>query len=182
MKQNIIAEITISECPGCRGIWFDHGELDAVKDEVSPDMRWLEVDTWKEQAEFKARSDPNFCPKCRDVTLTTVQDQQFATEISICTRCNGTWLAAGQFLNLINALIDEANRKSAPEIVKICLQQVKEMLTRPDSVISEWQNLKTVLELLKHRIFIQHPKLKSLKLSGCRNRYRFNAGITNDQE
>jgi Zn-finger nucleic acid-binding protein len=143
-------------------MWFDHGELDAVKDEVLPDMRWLEIDTWKEQAEFKAPSDQNFCPKCRDASLTTVQDQHSATKISVCTRCNGTWLSTGQFLNLINALLDEANQKSAPEFVKICLQQAKDMLTRPDSVISEWQDLKTVLELLKHRIFIQHPKLKSL--------------------
>jgi len=122
----------------------------------------LEIDTWKKQAEFKARRDPNFCPKCRDVALTTVQDLHSATKISLCTRCKGTWLSTGQFLNLINALLDEANQKSAPEIVKICLQQAKEMLTRPDSVISEWEDLKTVLELLKHRIFIQYPKLKSL--------------------
>jgi Zn-finger nucleic acid-binding protein len=161
MKQNIIAEITISECPGGRGLWFDHGELDAVKDEVSPDMRWLEVDTWKEQAEFKDPSDPNFYPKCRDVTLTTVQDLHSATKISLCTRCKGAWLSTGQFLNLINALLDEANQKSAPEFVKICLQQAKEMLTRPNSVISEWEDLKTILELLEHLIFIQHPKLKS---------------------
>jgi Zn-finger nucleic acid-binding protein len=162
MKQSNIAEITINECPGCRGLWFDHGELDALKDEVLPDMGWLDIDTWQEQTEFKARKDPNFCPKCRDVALTTVQDKQSTTEISICTYCKGTWLSAGQFLNLINALLDEANQKSAPEFVKICLQQAKEMLTRPDSIISEWQDLKTVLELLKHRIFIEHPKLKSL--------------------
>jgi Zn-finger nucleic acid-binding protein len=143
-------------------MWFDNGELDAVKDEVLPDMRWLGIDAWKEQAEFKACRDPYFCPKCRDVALTTVQDLHSATKISLCTRCKGTWLSTGQFLNLINALLDEANQKSAPEFVKICLQQAKDMLTRPDSVISEWQDLKTVLELLKHRIFIQHPKLKSL--------------------
>jgi Zn-finger nucleic acid-binding protein len=118
--------------------------------------------TWKKQAEFKVRQDPNFCPKCRNVALTTIQDQQSVTEISICTRCKGTWLATGQFLNLINALLDEVNQKSAPEIVKISLQQAKEMLTSPDSIISEWQDLKTVLGLLKHRIFIQHPKLKNL--------------------
>lgn len=162
MKQSTITEITISECPGCRGMWFDNGELDAVKDEVLPDMRWLEIDTWKEQAEFKARIDPNFCPKCGDIALTTIQDQQSATEISICTHCKGTWLATGQFLNLINALLDEADQKSAPELVKICLQHAKEVLTRPDSIISEWQDLKTVLALLKHRIFIQHPKIESL--------------------
>jgi len=84
------------------------------------------------------------------------------TEISICTQCKGTWVSSGQFLNLINALLDEANQKSAPEFVKIGLQQFKEMLTSSDSIISEWQDFTNVLELLKHRILIEHPKLESL--------------------
>ena len=162
MKQSNVGEITINECLRCRGMWFNQGQLDAVKEKVLPDMGWLDIDTWKEQAEFKARRDPNFCPKCLDIALTTIQDRKSKTEISMCAQCKGTWLATGQFLNLINDLLDEANQKSAPEFVKISLQQAKEMLTSPDSIISEWQDLKTVLELLKHRIFIEHPKLKSL--------------------
>jgi Zn-finger nucleic acid-binding protein len=162
MKQSTVGEITINECLTCKGIWFDHGKLDAVKDEVLPDMGWLDIDTWKEQAKFEARIDPNFCPKCSNIALTTIQDRESMTEMSICTQCKGAWLGTGQFLNLINALLDEANQKSAPEFVKISLQQAKEMLTSPDTIISEWQDLKTVLELLKHRIFIEHPKLKSL--------------------
>lgn len=162
MKESTIDEITVNECSRCRGMWFEHGQLNAVKDEVIPDMGWIDIDTWKEQAEFEARMDPNFCPKCQDIALTTIQDRKSNTEISICTQCEGTWLATGQFLNLINALLDEANQKSAPEFVRIILQQAKEMLTSPHTVISEWQDLKTVLKLLKHRIFIDHPKLKSL--------------------
>lgn len=162
MNQSTIGEITINECPSCIGMWFDQGQLDAVKDEVLPDMGWLDIDTWKEQAEFEAHRIPNFCPKCREIALTTIKNRKSITEISICTRCKGTWLATGQFLNLINELLDEANQKSAPEFVKIGLQKAKEMLTSNDSIISEWQDLKTILELIKHRIFIEHPKLKSL--------------------
>ena len=162
MKQSTVDEININECPHCRGMWFDRGQLDEVKDKVMPDMGWLDIDTWKEQAEFEALRDPKFCPRCRDTALTTIKDQRSMTEINICTQCNGTWLGTGQFLNLINELLDEANQKSAPEFVKISLQQAKEMLTNPDSIISEWQGLKTVLGLLKHRIFIEHPKLKGL--------------------
>ena len=162
MTQRTIDEITINECSQCKGMWFDHGQLDAVKDRVMPDMGWLDIDSLKEQAEFEALRDPNFCPKCKDIALTTIKDRTSKTEISICTQCNGTWLGTGQFLNLINVLIDEANQKSAPEFIKISLQQAKEMLTSPDSIISEWQDFKTVLGLLKNRIFIEHPKLKSL--------------------
>lgn len=162
LNQSKIGEITINECPSCRGMWFDHGQLDAVKDEVLPDIAWLDIDTWKGQAEFEAHRISIFCPKCRNIALITVKDQKSMTEISMCAQCKGTWLATGQFLNLINELLDEAKQKSAPEFVKISLQQAKEMLTRDDSIISEWHDLKTVLELLEHRIFIEHPKLESI--------------------
>ena len=162
MEPNNIDEISIDECPSCRGMWFAQGHLDEVKDKVLPDMGWLDVDAWKDQAEFEVRKAPDYCPKCRNISLTTIQARHSMPVMSICTQCKGTWMATGQFLNLINALLEEANQKSAPEFVKISLQQAKEMLTNPDSIVAEWQDLKTVLALLKHRIFIDHPKLKSL--------------------
>ncbi|MEJ2656782.1 MAG: zf-TFIIB domain-containing protein [Desulfobacterales bacterium] len=162
MKQSSLDEITLTECPRCRGMWFDHGQLDAAKDRVLPDMGWLDIDTWKEQAEFEASIDRIFCPKCRNIALTIIHDRKSMTEISMCMQCKGTWLATGQFLNLINALLDEANQKSAPEFVKISLHQAKDMLTNPDVFLSEWHDLKTVLGLLSHRIFIEHPKLNSV--------------------
>jgi Zn-finger nucleic acid-binding protein len=164
MKQRTIDEITIDECIHCGGMWFDRGDLDEVKDKVLPDMGWLEIDAWKEKAQFKVGKDSNYCPKCRNIALTSIQDEESATALSICAQCRGTWLAAGQFLQLINALIDEANRTSAPEFVKITLQQAKDMVTSSDSFVSEWQDLKTLLTLLKDRIFIEHPKLRSLLL------------------
>ena len=162
MKESPIGEDIINECPRCRGLWFDQGELEAVKDQVLPEMSWLGIDTWKEKADFKVSFDILYCPKCQDIALTVIEDQSFGTEIRLCAQCKGAWLATGQFLNLINALLEEANQKSVPEYAKISLKQAKEMIMSPDSIISEWQDLKTVLRLLKHRIFIEHPKLRSL--------------------
>jgi Zn-finger nucleic acid-binding protein len=153
MKQIPIGEDIINECPRCRGLWFDQGELEAVKDEVLPEMSWLDIDTWKEKADFKASMDILYCPKCQDIALTVIEDQSSLTKISLCTQCKGAWLATGQFLNFLNALLEEANQKTVPEYIKISLQQAKEMITNPDAIISEWQDLKTVLKLLKHRIF-----------------------------
>ncbi|MCF8068408.1 MAG: zf-TFIIB domain-containing protein [Desulfobacterales bacterium] len=162
MKCSSIDGIIISECSCCKGMWFENGQLEDVKDEILPDMGWLEIETWKEQAEFQAGKALSLCPKCRDITLAKIKNSQSTVEIKICTACNGTWLDAGQFLYLVNALLDEANKKSAPEFVKISLQQAKEMLTGSDSIVSDWQDLKMVLALLRHRIFVQHPMLKSV--------------------
>jgi Zn-finger nucleic acid-binding protein len=143
-------------------MWFNSGQLDDVKDGVLPEIGWLEIDDWKEEAELKAQKTSDQCPQCREGILTKIEDEQSTTQVSMCPACNGTWLGPGQFLYLVNALLDEANQKSAPEFIKISLQQAKEVLTKSDATVEDWQNLKTVLTLLKHRIFVQHPKLKSI--------------------
>ena len=164
MKTGEVGETIIDECPRCKGIWFDHGELDAVKDEVVPDSSWLGIDEWKQKAEFKVSINPLSCPSCHDISLTTVEDQSSETEINTCTQCKGTWLSAEQFIKLIDEFLKEAYGKSVPEYARISLQQAKELVTRPDSILSEWQDLKSVFKMLKHRLFINNPKLKSLIL------------------
>jgi Zn-finger nucleic acid-binding protein len=162
MKQNAIGDITINECPTCRGMWFKRDDLDDVKNEVLPEMSWLEIDRWLDAAQFEAHRSPYGCPQCQDRYLTTIKDQHSEMEVSLCRQCEGTWLATGQFLYLINALIDEANEKSAPEYVKISLQQFKDVLMNPDAIVEEWHDLKGLLAMLKHRIFVEHPKLRSV--------------------
>jgi Zn-finger nucleic acid-binding protein len=162
MAQTTVGGADIGECPQCRGLWFDQGELETVKDEVLPEIGWLDIEAWKAQAEFRVQLDPKFCPKCRVIALTCVIDARSGTQLYMCAQCRGVWLPTGQFLNLVNALLEEANQKSAPEYARICLQQAKEMLVGDAPMISDWQDLKHVLRMLKHRIFIDHPKLKSL--------------------
>ena len=162
LKKFSIGDDQIRECPACRGLWFANGQLDSVKDEVLPEMGWVDIAGLKEQFDFKAWTDVLFCPKCHSTSLTKIQDQKTNTEFCICTQCKGTWLATGQFLSLINLLLDEADEKTASELVVISLQQAKKLLTSPASLFSEWHDFKSVLSMLKHRIFTENPKLKSL--------------------
>ena len=64
--------------------------------------------------------------------------------------------------HISDLLLDEANEKSASDLVIISLQQAKKLLMNPESPISEWHDFKSVLSLLKHRIFIENPKLKNI--------------------
>ena len=160
MRESEVGDVTIDECTKCRGMWFDRGNFEEVKDEVLPELGWMEWDEWKDDLEFRVRQNLLHCPKCGDIALTTIRDPKSATEISICTRCQGTWLATGQFINIVNALLEEADRKSAPEYVRILLGQAKEMLSDPDAMRVEWKDFRTVLKLLYRRFFVEHPKLK----------------------
>lgn len=164
MKHARIGDIDIGECTTCRGLWLDADDLVIVKDEVLPEMGWLNIDDWEKRTDFEVQQDPNFCPRCRDIALTCIKDAQSGTQVHLCTQCHGRWLPTGQFLNLINALLDQAQRTTTPEYIKLCLQQAKEMLTSDQAFLTEWKELKHILRMLRHRIFIDHPKLRSLLL------------------
>jgi Zn-finger nucleic acid-binding protein len=161
MKASPIDHITIHECGTCKGMWFARGDLQEVKDELLPDLSWLDIDEWKSQLTFTVQPNPLNCPQCYGVTLTMVRDPQSDTEISICAQCGGSWLSTRQFIRMVDALHAEADSKSSPEIVRILLGQIRELLSSPDAVVSEWKDTKRVLRLLYHRIFVEHPKLKS---------------------
>lgn len=162
MTSRTVGEATLHECPACGGMWFPRGQLDMVKDEVMPDIEWLEIERWREHAEFSANPTPNACPSCRTTALTRIEDRTSGTEADLCPNCRGIWLGTGQFLNLINALLDEANRISAPEYVRISLEKAKEMIAHPGEIVSEWQDLRKVVRLLKHRLFVENPTLESV--------------------
>lgn len=162
MKQHEIETIPFFECRSCRGMWFDYSELDAVTNEVMPDLQWMDVDEWIEEASISKIHEKVRCPRCLDTDLSMVTSPSTHTEIGTCTKCRGSWLPEGQFLNLINTLLDEANRKTVPEYIRLLLQETKEMLISPDSNPAEWQNLKTIFSLLKHRLFIENPKLQKV--------------------
>jgi Zn-finger nucleic acid-binding protein len=162
MKQSVIGDITVKECLDCKGMWLERGKLEDVKDEVLPGMEWLTLENWKDPSELTVHKTSLACPRCRNVTLAAIEDEEARTELDVCARCKGIWLGAGQFFYFVNALLDEVDQKTAPEMAKMSLQQAKEMLSNPDAIVSEWKDLKTVLGLLKHRIFIENPKLRSI--------------------
>jgi len=38
-----IGSRSFNKCSCCKGIWFDKNELEAAKDEIDPDIRWMEL-------------------------------------------------------------------------------------------------------------------------------------------
>lgn len=41
-----IGSVSLDECSRCRGIWFDKNELEEAKDEIDPDLRWMDLRIW----------------------------------------------------------------------------------------------------------------------------------------
>lgn len=80
-------------------------------------------------------------------------------EIDYCPQCQGTWLDKGEFEKIIDALHSELVTKNMSDYVKASLREEKEIMTGPESFISEWKDFTTVLQMFQYRFFIENPKL-----------------------
>lgn len=157
-----IGDVQIDECPLCKGIWFDQGELEEAKDDVDPDLRFLDFEIWSRKALFDIQDMPQTCPRCRDVSMRAANFQGPDIDFTFCPSCEGIWLNAGDFQKIIEALGREAASKSVSDYVKTSLKEAGEIFTNPQRAISEWKDLKAVLRMLRYRVFVQNPKFRSI--------------------
>jgi Zn-finger nucleic acid-binding protein len=159
-----IGSVSLDECSRCRGIWFDKNELEEAKDEIDPDLRWMDLRIWHRPPRFQITAQSHNCPKCQNVTMQLITYEQPDIDILHCPSCEGSWLNSGNLEKIIDVLRKEADSKSASDYVKESLNEASDLLTRPQNLVSEWRDLKAVLRLLSFRFFADNPKLNSILL------------------
>jgi Zn-finger nucleic acid-binding protein len=162
MDHRLTQDTTLNECPLCKGIWFEQGELDKIKDDIEPDLRWMEFDLWKWEGDFRVTVDLINCPNCHDINLQALHYDAGEVTIYYCPSCEGIWLQAGDFHKILSALVKESKNRDVADYIKASLREASEMIKNPDDVISEWRDLKSVLRLLKYRFFVENPREKSI--------------------
>ena len=163
MTKKSRGDVTIDACPQCRGLWFDSGEIDDLKDQLGPpDLRWADFELWRKKAEFEVAPDALQCPRCPDAALTFMRDRETETAVRFCPRCKGSWMTAGDFAGIVTALSKEADHLTAADYVRESLKQASELIGNREDAISEWRDFKTVLRLLKIRFFVENPKFESV--------------------
>ena len=158
MQTRKLARMKLDDCPKCGGAWFDRDELRRTKDVTDPDLNWMDFEIWKHKDRFHAAARPLKCPRC-SVTMAAVDYDDTGIEIDCCARCQGVWLDRDEFAKIIDALDREVNTKDFSDYVRESLQEAKEIVTGPESVISEWRDFTTVLRMLEYRMFADNPKL-----------------------
>jgi len=85
--------IEIDQCPKCKGIWFDRGELQAVEQTVEP--VFLEIR--KIPSEYDQLT-PLFCSSCEDHPMMEKFDHPRDEKVilDVCRQCQGIWLDTGE--------------------------------------------------------------------------------------
>ncbi|MCK5709139.1 MAG: hypothetical protein KAI07_01260, partial [Deltaproteobacteria bacterium] len=61
--------------------------------------------------------------------------------------------------NIIGALEQEVYEKTFSEYVHKIIEEAKEVITGPESFMSEWKDLSSIFKLMQYRLYVERPKL-----------------------
>jgi Zn-finger nucleic acid-binding protein len=164
LKPKAIGPVEVDECETCKGVWFDKDELRQAKDISDSDLNWMDFEIWKHEDRFKANASQIKCPVCK-TQAQTIHYGETAVEVDYCPSCKGVWLDENELKKIIESLEQEVNSKSFSEYIKVSIEEAKEIITGPESFISEWKDFLTVLRMMQYRMFVENPKLLDTVIS-----------------
>ena len=104
MQQIEIDGTVVDRCNSCSGIWFDEGEVEALKNKEAATA----IDTGSTQT-GKAHNtiDEYNCPRCGGHMDKKVDPQQQHIWYETCVDCNGSFFDAGEFRDLAQVTISD---------------------------------------------------------------------------
>lgn len=150
--------VQVDECPTCRGFFFEHGELEKAKNAADPDLKWMDVELWKDEDSYNLALSQWACPRDGQPMVAIAYDDS-GVVIDHCLKCKGVWLDGGKFAELIAALENELLSKPGDEYFKESLEEAGELVTGDKGFASEWRDFLTVVRLMQYRVLSENPKL-----------------------
>jgi Zn-finger nucleic acid-binding protein len=150
--------VRIDVCPGCGGSWFDRNELRQARNQVDPDLAWMEFNLWKKTDAFHVTNNSVKCPSCGEV-MAAVGYADTGVIVDYCRECGGIWLDKDEFSKIISALEHDLDTTSASEYLKISIKEMQDLIEAGEDFNKEWKHFKTVLKLLEYRVLAEHRTL-----------------------
>ncbi len=113
MEQVEYDGVEVDRCTDCKGIWFDAGESDVLRNKEAAAV----IDTG-DPSRGKRTNEVNRyrCPRCDGGMLRKVDPQQANIWYEECTSCRGSFFDAGEFVDVSQRTIsDLLERLSTPQ-------------------------------------------------------------------
>jgi Zn-finger nucleic acid-binding protein len=87
----------IDRCTICKGIWFDAGEIEILRDKEAA----AAIDTGDASVGRKSNAMDDYqCPRCSGAMVRVVDARQRHIWFETCSSCNGSFLDAGELRDL----------------------------------------------------------------------------------
>ena len=164
LEQAIFYGVEVDFCPTCLGLWFEKDELRLAKDEKDKDLKWLDLDLWKDRKKFKIFPGIRLCPSCR-LPLYEVYYGDSKIIVDICNLCHGVWLDRGEFKKMIEYLKNKADYEVLNKFAKSLLGEAAEILIGPETLREEILDFLAILKVLNYKFLTQQPKISEIILN-----------------
>jgi Zn-finger nucleic acid-binding protein len=161
LDKSIFYGVEVDFCPICLGIFFEEDELRLAKDQKDRNLRWLDIDLWKDETKFKISPGIRLCPSCR-LPLYEVYYGDSRIIVDICNLCRGIWLERGEFKKIIEYLKEKADWEVLQNYTKDLTEEFWEIFTGPEILREEILDFLAVLKVLNYKFAIQHPTLTKI--------------------
>jgi Zn-finger nucleic acid-binding protein len=133
--------------PGLPGIWLTRASQ--AKDAADPDLRWLEIELWKDQDRLTCLS-PAGMPK--DGVRWYPSYGEAGVVVDHCVHCSGVWLDQVEFQRILAALEQGAGLQARLEYLKESLDDSRRAVSRPKASPPSGGDFMTVTRLMQYRL------------------------------
>jgi Zn-finger nucleic acid-binding protein len=164
LESAIFYNVKVDYCPRCLGLWFEEEELRWAKDAKDENLKWLDIDLWKQKKNFKISRGIRICPSCR-VPLYEVYYGDSGIIVDVCNICRGIWLDRGEFKKIINYLREKADYETLHNLAKNLIEEFWEIFTGPETFREEVGDFLTILKVLNYKFLAKHPTIAKIILS-----------------
>lgn len=161
LENTTFYDTDVDFCPQCLGLWFEIDEFQQAKDKKDKNLRWLDIDLWKNEKKFSVSEGQKACPLC-EVPLYVVDYGNSKIRVDVCNLCQSIWLDRGEFAKIIDCLKKEKNNQILNHYVKNLLTEGVEMFWGPEDFPSEVKDFLTVIRMLNYKFTVQHTIITSL--------------------
>lgn len=163
LSATILCNVEVDYCPKCLSLWFEDQELRWAKDKKDKNLKWLDVDLWKDRKKFKISYGIRLCPSCR-VPLYEIYYGDSRIIVDICNLCHGTWLDRAEFRKITDYLQEKADYEVLNNYAKNLFEELAEIFVGPEALREEILDFLTILKLLNYKFAVQHPVLTKMIL------------------
>jgi Zn-finger nucleic acid-binding protein len=98
--------IELDHCPNCRGVWFDHHELELLLISFGLDEHNLSTLDTLRATEVSSSEKKQKCPICNKKMKKNTMGQQPAVLVDMCHQDDGIWFDGGEISTLLLQIID----------------------------------------------------------------------------
>ena len=93
--------VELDKCHKCDGIWFDHGELEQIRDTATPGVEEY-IEQKYGNPEFEADMVDGYmvCPSCDGKLMEFNYSWFKPVKVDTCQGCNGVWLDKGELATI----------------------------------------------------------------------------------